>query len=37
MIEIEKDYFVANIPCENNNHLFPLPLQNNKETKNEKK
>jgi hypothetical protein len=33
---LEKDYFTANIPCENNNHLFPLPLQNNKDSKNKK-
>ena len=33
---LEKDYFVANVPCENNNHLFPLPLQNNKDSKNKK-
>jgi hypothetical protein len=33
---LEKDYFVSKIPCENNNHLFPLPLQNNKDSKNKK-
>ena len=31
---LEKDYFIANVPCETNNHLFPLPLQNNNESKN---
>lgn len=24
---LEKDNFVAKIPCETNNHLFPLPIQ----------
>ena len=33
---LEKDYFVAKLPCETNNHLFPLPLQNNKDSKNKK-
>ena len=24
---LEKDYFVSKLPCETNNHLFPLPLK----------
>ncbi len=32
---LEKDYFVSKLPCENNNHLFPLPLnkESNKKSK----
>ena len=33
---LEKDYFVSKLPCDTNNHLFPLPLQNNEESKNKK-
>jgi len=32
---LEKDYFVSKLPCENNNHLFPLPFnkESNKKSK----